>query len=69
MKSAMESSVLGERGSHHESRLSARLKPPEPVSAQSVLTITTSDLLTSGAERRIYGCVVPGGWARQGLNL
>jgi hypothetical protein len=39
-------SVVGERGSHRESRLSDRLKPPEPVSAQSVLEVTRSDLLT-----------------------
>jgi hypothetical protein len=38
--------ALGERGSHRESRLSDRLKPPEPVSAQSVLAVTRSDLLT-----------------------
>jgi hypothetical protein len=38
--------VVGERGSYHESRLSNRLKLPEPVSAQSVPAVTTSDLLT-----------------------
>jgi hypothetical protein len=38
-----------------------RPKPPEPVSAQRALAVTTSDLLTSGAERLIHRCVVPGG--------
>jgi hypothetical protein len=41
--------------------LSDRLKSPESVSAQSVLAVTRSNLLTSGAERRIYRCVVPSG--------
>jgi hypothetical protein len=38
--------VAGERGCRHEGRLSDRLKPPESVSAQSVLAVTRSDLLT-----------------------
>jgi hypothetical protein len=38
--------VVGERGSRYEGRLSDRLKPPEPVIAQSVLAATRSDLLT-----------------------
>jgi hypothetical protein len=38
--------VAGERGCRHEGRLSDRLKPPESVSAQSILAVTRSDLLT-----------------------
>jgi hypothetical protein len=39
-------------GSRHEGRLSDRLKPPESVSAQSVLAVTRSDLLTFCDKRR-----------------